>query len=282
MGIYQTTAADRTAIAISGTDRVDFLQNLITQNIERQETCIMAALLTPQGKLAYDFLIFRRPDCFVLDCDSRIAEALIKRLQMYKLRAAVEITPLTETPLIIWSDDAEPLPSHGGKHEGLHPDARHKALGLRGWFATPPSLSLQIASPDMWTAHRIGLGIPQGAEEMPNGAIFPLEFGFEQMNAIDFNKGCFIGQEVSSRVHRKGQLRKSLWVAEFEGAMPAQIKGVPTPITTDITGDSRQCGQIITIHKNCGLVLVRNDSLDKPLKAGQSTLHNLSGLFDFL
>lgn len=285
MGIYHTILEDRTAIAIGGEGRVDFLQTLLTQNIEQESPCMMSALLTPQGKLAYDFLIFPRPDIFVLDCDSKIADALIKRLTMYKLRAAVEISRLDETPMLIWSDDGEPLPLPESLPKSLpnfHPsfceDPRHKALGLRGWFKTPPPTDYPEADAELWTAHRITQGVPQGADEMPSGAVFPLEFGLEQMHGIDFSKGCFIGQEVCSRVHRKGQLRKTLWVADFKDTPPPP----QTPITTGEGDNMRTCGEVIFPHNHQALVLIRNDALDKPLQAGQSRLHSLSGLFDFL
>lgn len=281
MGIYHTILQDRAAIAIGGADRVDFLQNLFTQNIaENTEdmACMMSALLTPQGKLAYDFLIFHRPDIIVLDCDMNIAEAFMKRLAMYKLRAAIEITRLDESPILIWSDEETPLPPT----PDFCPDPRHKALGLRGWFATPPALDYPSASPDKWRIHRLRNGVPQGADEMPSGEVFPLEFGLEQMNGIDFSKGCFIGQEVSSRVHRKGQLRKTLWAAQFSGDKPSPH----TPITTGVADDMRQCGQVVSVYEyeGCygGLVLIRNDAVDKPLQAGESVVHKLSGLFDFL
>ncbi len=199
---------DRSLLAVSGADRYDFLNNLLTQNClsDRLPPLSAAALLSPQGKLLDEFLIWHEPDRLVLDCAQTRAAALAQKLTLYKLRSDVTIAPLDGYP---WA--------HLSRAIGPR-DPRHADLGYRSLLppddADPDDNNkeevYQAALRSKWHEHRLSLGIAEGPDEMPPGAEFPLEFGLDKTHAIDFQKGCFIGQEVTSRSFRRGQRRKIL------------------------------------------------------------------------
>ena len=248
MSVFATELTDRAALRVSGPQAGDFLQNLLTQNMAR---CVagslhMAALLTPQGKLLFDFLIFGDKTSFLLDCEAAQADALVKRLLLYKLRADINIEKLKTHPLALWQSESAPP-----ERNGFLPDPRHALLGLRGFHPAPKNAEKRGLAD--WHAHRVRLGVPQGAEDMPSGKTFPLEFGLAQMGAIDFQKGCFIGQEVTSRVHRRGVLRKRLWPVSF-AKNPAPSVGTP------IMEGARQVGEIVAVQKRHALALLRDDA----------------------
>lgn len=268
MSIFHTRLNDRTVLHIGGGDVVDFLQNLITQNVEKCPTngCMMAALLTPQGKILFDFLLFGSEDGFLIDCETNQADALVKRLSLYKLRADVTIEKTALTVHALWQEDGFACPPAAGFIE----DPRHEGLGLRGVFETyKPNLpSKEI---EAWHANRLTLGVPQGGADMPPGKVFPLEFGLQHMNAIDFQKGCFVGQEVTSRTHRKGSLRKKLHTVSFRNKV--------APTVVDIYAGDRLVGEIVAMHDTQGLAIIREDALNDELTAAGVRLCVSGGLF---
>ena len=255
MGIFHSLLTDRAVLRISGHDRVDFLQNLVTQNVAQPPSgsCVMAALLTPQGKLLYDFFIFVEDDSFLLDCDCDSAAALIKKLNLYKLRAAVTIAETDLTMHALWQADGLPCPSQAGFYE----DPRAEGLGLRGFFETAPDTKLPVKPLDDWHMNRLKLGVPQGPLEMPPGTVFPLEYGMAERHAIDFQKGCFVGQEVTSRTHRKGRLRKKLHAITLAAADGQQGDAL-------MAGD-RIGGELVARRAQCGLALIREDAVAEKL-----------------
>lgn len=270
MSIYQTILNDRKIIAVNGTDRVGFLQNLITQNIDgpTDGTCMMAALLTPQGKLLYDFIIYVEADRFLLDVDAQIAEACVKKLTLYKLRADVSVTLTDMQVCALWQEDGFPCPPMSGFYE----DPRHEGLGLRGYFETVPQPSLPEKPLAAWHENRLKLGIAQGPTEMPPGSVFPLEYGFAQINAIDFKKGCFVGQEVTSRTHRKGSLRKKL--------RPIALPPTSAEQGTAIMTAERVAGELVAQSGTVGLALIREDAIAEPLHLPEGEVTPAAGLFD--
>ena len=268
MSIFYTHLSDRAVLRVSGTDREDFLQNLITQDVSKcpSDGCMMAALLTPQGKLLHDFLLFGEEHSFLIDCDADQGDALMKKLSLYKLRADVMIEKTELAVHALWQEDGFPCPPAASFVE----DPRHEGLGLRAvradYHATLPEKPLAD-----WHANRIRLGIAQGSEEMPPGTVFPLEYGFGVMQAIDFQKGCFVGQEVTSRTHRKGALRKKLHVVAWDGAAPA--------VKSDIAAGERVVGEMVAVEREQGLALIREDALALNLTSGETTLRVTGGLF---
>ncbi|MCH1542464.1 MAG: folate-binding protein [Alphaproteobacteria bacterium] len=255
MGIYHSHLTDRAVLRLSGPDRVDFLQNLVTQNVARPQSgsCVMAALLTPQGKLLYDFFIFIESDCFLLDCDAAIAAALLKKLSLYKLRADVTIAETALAMHALWQEDGFPCPPQ----VGFYTDPRAEALGLRGFFDTAPDTKLPSKPLDDWHMNRLKSGVPQGPLEMPPGTVFPLEYGMAERQAIDFKKGCFVGQEVTSRTHRKGALRKKLQAIQLSAADGQQGDA--------LMAGERVGGELVARRDHCGLALIREDAIAEKL-----------------
>ncbi len=259
MSIFHSPLTDRAVLRIAGDDRVDFIQNLVTQDVARPQSgaCVMAALLTPQGKLLYDFLIFVEDDALLIDCEAAEATALAKKLSLYKLRADVTVEPTDLHIHALWQEDGLPCPPMAGFYE----DPRHQGLGLRRFFDHTPKLALPEKPLTEWHANRIKLGVPQGATEMPPGSVFPLEYGFADIQAIDFQKGCFVGQEVTSRTHRKGRLRKKL-----HPIVLSQAHGAKGDKLMVISGDApRIGGELVTRYEMLGLALIREDAKGKKL-----------------
>lgn len=268
MTIYWARLENRAVLKVTGAECEDFLQNLVTQDVTRAQPQA-AALLTPQGKLAFDFILQPAEDGFLIDCAADSAEAFVKKLNLYKLRRDVEIA-VTELPVqVVWSD---PTNTQELEIERFFEDPRSACLGLRCLGACPADLSdYTDSSAQNWAKFRLSLGVPEGPTEMPPGTIFPMEFGFERMGAIDFQKGCFVGQEVASRVHRKGSLRKTLHPAVFDTAVP--------PVGTPIMNDDRNVGEIIAGQDSQALVLVRTDALTASLRADGCAFELKPGLF---
>ena len=262
MGIYHSLLTDRAVLRISGTDRVDFLQNLVTQNVARPQSgsCVMAALLTPQGKLLHDFFIFIESDSFLLDCDADSAAALVKKLSLYKLRADVTIDETDLAMHAIWQEDGLPCPPQAGFYE----DPRAEGLGLRGFLETAPDTKLPSKPLDDWHMNRLKLGVPQGPVEMPPGTVFPLEYGMAERQAIDFQKGCFVGQEVTSRTHRKGSLRKKLRVINLSVADGQQGDA--------LMAGERVGGELVARRNQYALALIREDAVTEELTLNGATV----------
>ncbi|MBT5854668.1 MAG: folate-binding protein YgfZ, partial [Rhodobacteraceae bacterium] len=175
----------RCIIRISGKDNRSFLQGLITNDIHKTDHgLVYAALLSAQGKFQYDFFLFADGEDVMMDIDEEMAGALQKKLMLYRLRADVH---LEKTDLSVVRG-VERAP------EGALQDPRHPKMGWRLYGQDlPPEM------PFDWQAHRIRLGIPQAPSELtPDSYI--LEMGFEQMNGVDFKKGCYVGQEIIARM----------------------------------------------------------------------------------
>jgi folate-binding protein YgfZ len=199
---------DRGAVKVAGDDARKFLNGLITSDIAKMTPARpgFAALLTPQGKIIVDFILAEAPTAdrggFFLDCPRALAPALVQRLNFYKLRAKVVIEDLSETlgVLAIWG-------GHAATEYGLcYPDPRLPALGLRCML--PPHLAGKAAADlgaefvdaSVYEAHRIALGVPRGGLDFIYGDAFPHETDMDQLGGVDFDKGCFVGQEVVSRI----------------------------------------------------------------------------------
>ncbi|MEM8979539.1 MAG: folate-binding protein [Pseudomonadota bacterium] len=190
---------DRSLFLISGTDRVRFLQNLVTNSVGEDMPLTYAALLTPQGKYIADFFLTALPapfeDALLLDIATDLADDLVRRLMLYKLRADVEIAP---APLHVHRGLGQ-VPQDGWA------DPRHAELGWRAYRDAAPT---QVFDAD-WTALRVDYMVPEAGFELTEDS-YILEMGFERLNGVDFRKGCYVGQEVTARMKHKTELRKGL------------------------------------------------------------------------
>ena len=193
-----TTLTDRALVRLHGEDVRGFLQGLVTNDVTGNvggASPVWAALLTPQGKALFDFLVWPDGDDLMLDCEADQAEALIRRLSLYRLRRAITIA----------RDDG--LAVHWSRDTGRGaPDPRLAALGHR-WLAP----ATQAA--EGWHAHRLSLGVVEGVGELGNGETLWLECNARELNGVSFAKGCYIGQENTARMHHRAKVNRRLVVA---------------------------------------------------------------------
>lgn len=271
MVLKATILPDRGVLRVGGPEARTFLQNLITNNVDLVDgtRAVYAALLTPQGKFLFDFFISKDDeggagsDAVLLDCDGARAADLVKRLNFYKLRADVTIENLSDTlkVMAVWGDDVVTI-SLGGAHT----DPRIPQMGIRIVSADPKVAGAEAATPADYHAHRIALGVGDAAKDFEPDRSFPLEVNFEEMHGVDFQKGCFIGQEVTSRTKRRGNVRKRLIPCDVEG-------NVPKP-HTPVQSVGREVGTVFSVDKTGGrvLALLRLDLLNgAPLEVDSDT-----------
>ena len=195
----ETTLTDRALIRLSGEDVRGFLDGLVTNTLDTLPA--YAALLTPQGKVIADFIIWADGDDLLLDCGAVAAEALERRLVMYRLRRQITIKR-DESLAVHWSPDGAD-------------DPRLPALGSR-WIAPPGD-----AAPG-WLEHRLRLGVCEGASEL--GDLLWLECNADELNGVSFTKGCFVGQENTARMNWRGKVNRRLFVVPSGVAPPARVR----------------------------------------------------------
>ena len=274
MTMRQCNAAllsDRAVVRVSGPAAHGFLQGLITNDIDKAKPggAIHAGLLTPQGKILFDFFVVPAADGFLLEIAKAKAGELAQRLGFYKLRAQVEIA---EDPsfAVAAAWGAPPRLPDGAI---AYADPRLSALGLRILLqaeADARNLGCTIAAEDEYHAHRIALGVPEGGRDYAFGDAFPHEAMFDRLAGVDFDKGCFIGQEVVSRMEHRGIARKRIVGVEGEGPLP--------PSGTEITAGGAPVGTLGSVSEHSGLALLRLDRAEEakaaglPLRAGEVTV----------
>jgi folate-binding protein YgfZ len=261
---------DRGAVKVAGDDARKFLNGLITSDIAKMTPARpgFAALLTPQGKIIVDFILAEAPSAdrggFFLDCPRALAPALMQRLNFYKLRAKVVVEDLSETlgVLAIWGGDA-------ATEYGLcYPDPRLPALGLRCML--PPHLAgkaaadlgAELVDASLYEAHRIALGVPRGGLDFIYGDAFPHETDMDQFGGVDFDKGCFVGQEVVSRIEHRGTARTRVVPLSFDGFAPE----AGTPVSA---GD-KAVGTLGSSAQGHALAMLRLDRAADALASGQT------------
>ena len=197
-----TMLADRALIRLSGDDVRDFLQGIVTQNVDRVEADRpqWSALLTAQGKLLFDFFLWADGADILVDCEAAAADDLVKRLSLYRLRRAITIER-DPTLAVHWSIDTSDHPS----------DPRLDALGHR--WTGPVS---EAASG--WHAHRLSLGVAEGVAELGSDKTLWLECNAEELNGVDFEKGCYVGQENTARMHYRNKVNRRIVVVPLDQA----------------------------------------------------------------
>jgi tRNA-modifying protein YgfZ len=202
------TAPDRSLYALTGADRISFLQGMVSNDVlalAKGDGIRWAALLTPQGKYLADFFIVAQGEALLIDIKTTIAETTMRRLSMYRLRADVQIAPI---PLHV-TRGLGPAPA------GAFDDPRHPALGWRAYGAAGEAPSID------WDAIRVAHCVPETGIELVPDDSYLLESGFERLHGVDFRKGCYVGQEVTARMKHKTELKKGLCLVSVEGAAPA-------------------------------------------------------------
>ncbi len=247
--IHYAALSSRALVRIAGPDWRSFLQGLLTQDALTLAAgeARFGGLLTPQGKLLFDLFMVGREGGCLIDVAADRREALIQRLAIYRLRAKVEITPHEGMVTALW-----PAPA-GDPGPGWVRDPRLAALGLRGYDAAPPADAAR-AGEAAYDAHRLALGVPDPARDAPAETTYPIEANFDLLAGIDFNKGCFVGQETTSRMKRRGAIRSRMLPIAFDGAPPAFGAEV-------LAGDLR-AGEVRTGAAGRAMALLRLDRIE--------------------
>ncbi|MFL5189136.1 MAG: YgfZ/GcvT domain-containing protein [Microvirga sp.] len=258
--------ADRGVVRVSGEDAKSFLDNLITCDLDRvsAHTARLGALLTPQGKILFDFIVFQAPQeiggAYYLDVLKVFAPDLAKRLGFYKLRAKVAVEDLSESLAIVAGWDATRPDDEAGL---VVEDPRLPALGWRALVAAQDAAEFGKDPAEAYHAHRIALGVPEGGRDFLFGDAFPHEALMDQLNGVDFDKGCYVGQEVVSRMQHRGSARTRIVSVIYEDGFTAEP-------WSDVTAGARHLGKVGTGANGRGLVMVRLDRLADALAAGET------------
>lgn len=231
----------RVLLEVTGEDRVSFLQGLVTQDMKRVEAQGIGygAMLTPQGKLITDFFLVEQEAAVLIDLPAETADDLERRLSMFKLRSKVQIARI----------EMDVTRGLGAAPETAVQDPRHEGLGWRLYGD-----AVSAGDPIEWDKLHIELRVPQlGLDLLPNDS-FILEFGFERLNGVDFRKGCYVGQEVTARMHHKTDLRRGVKRIELSK---------PSATGTELFDSSeRLAGRVGACVENSALALLRLDRLD--------------------
>ncbi len=258
--------ADRGVVRVSGEDAKTFLDGLVTCDLDRvsPESARLGALLTPQGKILFDFIVFQAPQeiggGYYLDMLKVFAPDLAKRLGFYKLRAKVAIEDLSETLTVVAGWDAPKPEADAGL---VAEDPRLPALGWRAIVATEDAGEFARDPAQAYHAHRIALGVPEGGRDFLFGDAFPHEALMDQLHGVDFDKGCYVGQEVVSRMQHRGTARTRIVPAVYEGGFAAET-GV------EVTAGEKILGKTGTGAGGRGLLMIRLDRASDALAAGET------------
>jgi folate-binding protein YgfZ len=261
--VKQALLEDRGVVEIAGPDAVTFLHNLVTNDIASLGAgqARFAALLAPQGKILFDFLVFARDRdegrALLLDCPRALAGGLVRRLGMYRLRARATIADRSEeiASLALWDTIERPEVAA----LALARDPRSPALGWRALVPRTVTVA-QTGAREAYDALRIGAGVPEGGVDFVYGDAFPHEANMDRLAGVDFAKGCFIGQEVVARMKHRGAARKRVTPYHTRGPAPA-------PGTRVMAGEL-EIGMTGSRVGDRGLALIRLDRLADATAAG--------------
>lgn len=233
----------RALIRVSGPDARPFLHNLLTQDVETLAPGELrfGALLSPPGRLLFDLFLWGEAEAVVLDVATDRRDALLQRLAMYKLRALVTVEADERPVLAAWGGD---LP------EGFMADPRAPGLGGRSAAGEPAT----NASEDDYNAHRLSCGVPDPAADAPSDRTYPIEANFDLLNGIDFQKGCYVGQETTSRMKRRGTIKTRM--------LPVAFDGPPPPFGAEVLNGELRAGEVLSGRDGSAMALLRLDRLE--------------------
>jgi tRNA-modifying protein YgfZ len=258
--------ADRGVVKVIGGEAKAFLHRLVTNNVLAIQLgeARYAALLTPQGKLMFDFLVVPvagGPEpAFYLDCPAPQVQDLAKRLNLHKLRAKITIEDLSAT-LGVAAFWGEAPPDLAGT---LYTDPRAPGLGSRLIASHEALAKITDANDEAYEAHRISLGVAKGGVDFPYGDTFIHDANLDLLHGVDFKKGCYVGQEVVARVHYRKSARKRIVTIHFEGAAPAP--------GTEILAEEMVLGHVGSSAGSTGLAMLRLDRLEDARAKGATLI----------
>ena len=254
---------DRTVLQITGEDRVSFLQGLVTNDVEKipEDEARFAGLLTPQGKILFDFFIVPGEESFLLDCPAAVSAGLAKRLTFYKLRAKVAVADVSSRWRVAaaWGEGAA---DWAKVHATVaYPDPRLPALGFRMLLSETDAPQFP-ANLDDYETMRITLAVPEGGKDYAYGDAFPHDACFDLLHGVSFKKGCFIGQEVVSRMQHRGTARTRVLAVSAKQNLPCG--------GADILTDGLAIGRLGSAAGGRGVALARAGRVRDALAKGQS------------
>jgi folate-binding protein YgfZ len=275
---------DRGVIRVAGADRVAFLQGLVSNDVMKvgPAATVYACLLTPQGKFLHDFFLVDADDALLLECDGGRRDDLIRRLAAYRLRSKVEIADATDRFAVfaLFGDLAASRLVGGpaaGAERGfaggiVYDDPRLPALGSRVLLPKPAdaaalkSAGAVVGDAADYDRHRIGLGVPDGGRDMEVGKAILLENDIDLLNGISWDKGCYMGQELTARTRYRGLVKKRL--------VPVAISGEAPALGTPLIEAGREVGEMRSSAADLGLALLRLDRLReaRPIALDSATL----------
>jgi tRNA-modifying protein YgfZ len=250
------TLPSRAVIAVTGEDRVAFLQGLVSNDVAEASTgrAVWAGLLTPQGKWLADFFVFADGERLLLDCERAQRPMLIQRLSRYRLRANVALAEADLTVQAVWDG----TPADGGI---AAPDPR---LDGAGWRVLTAAAAAANATEAEWDRFRLSLGLPDGSRDMEAEKSVLLEGGFDELNGVSWTKGCYMGQELTARTKYRGLLKRRLVPVRIDGTAPAP--GTPLML------EGRDVGTMRSAAGELGMAVVRLDAMDQVLTADGARL----------
>lgn len=269
---YFELNATRSVIAIAGEDRQDFLQGLISNDTRHisDARAIFAALLTPQGKFAYDLLLAGAGDRYLVDAESTRRADLLKRLKLFKLRSKVTLDDLDDSLVVANLFGGDTLQRLGLTGEPgaamalaggvVFTDPRLPALGARAFLSRATAeqilreLGFEAATSGSFQRLRFALGVPEGSRDLLPDKSILLESGFDELHGVDWQKGCYMGQELTARTKYRGLVRKRL--------LPVKIEGATLAPGTILALDGKEVGEIRITDSDRGLALIRLEHLD--------------------
>ncbi|ETO24881.1 folate-binding protein YgfZ [Reticulomyxa filosa] len=209
-----------------------------------------ALLLTPQGKILYDFFITKKGEEYILDIPQPYKDEILKKLRLYKLRARVDIADLSNELVV--------LASFAKGNELFYLDPRNSALGYRGYINPTIAINYTKENPEKYIEKMHSLLIPDLGHDLKPEKFFPLELGFDKFNAVDYLKGCYVGQEVIARTRYRGVIRKQIYKFEF---VPRGTNNLIQP-GTQINKQDRKIGEILSVIGPKGLALLRIEEVE--------------------
>lgn len=256
---------DRGVVRVAGDEARHFLQGLITADVDAvsDDAAQFGALLTPQGKILFDFLVFGDGDALLLDTLKSHAGDLAKRLIFYKLRAKVEIADLSDSHMVIAAWDG----AEDAAISGFAADPRHDGLGRRRLVERAdfqPPEGWRAAGMDDWDGHRLSLSIPEAGRDYAYGDVFPHDVDMDALNGVDFEKGCYVGQEVVSRMQHRATARRRIISVSAETPLPAS--------GTEMEAGGKIVGTLGSSVGKHGLALVRLDRAKSAIDGGAPIL----------
>ena len=237
--------ASRAVIRLTGEAWRDFLQGLITQDVSTLAPGELrfGALLTPQGRLAFDLFVSGDDAGALVECQASTREALIQRLILYRLRAKVSVEADPAAVGVLFGTDSAP--------QGWLRDPRAAGLGWRGYGLQPPA-GARIADEAGYKAHKLALAVP-GPADWAGETTYPIEANFDLLAGIDFKKGCYVGQETTSRMKRRGQIKSRM--------APIAFDGPPPPPGSELLAGELRAGEALSGGPGRAMALLRLDRL---------------------